>query len=129
MGFKGQFTWIQCMRQGGRKAISFTLTCNNMLQSETFDAAIIDGSAQLQPMMFRQLNLPAKKSLRFDFDTVGWDWCQGDIFAILDKKGQVNKKWQLNLKVPAPGDCKECHGTHKCRYCKQCILHKSYHIT
>ena len=105
MGLKGDFSWIQCMRQGGRKAISFTLTCNNMLQSETFDAAIIDGSAQLQPMMFRQLNLPAKKSLRFDFDTVGWDWCQGDTFAILDKKGQVDKKWQLNLKVPAPGDC------------------------
>lgn len=117
MGLKGDFSWIQCMRQGGRKAISFTLTCNNMLQSETFDAAIIDGSAQLQPMMFRQLNLPAKKSLRFDFDTVGWDWCQGDTFAILDKKGQVDKKWQLNLKAPAPGDCKECHGTHRCRYC------------
>lgn len=117
MGFKGEFSWIQCMRQGGGKAISFTLTCNNMLQSETFDAAIIDGSGQLQPMMFRQLNLPAKKSFRFDFDTVGWDWCQGDIFAILDKKGQIDKKWQLNLKVPAPGDCKECHGTHKCKYC------------
>lgn len=117
MSLKGEFYWIRSMRQGGRKAISFTLTCTNLFQSETIDAAIIDGTGQLQPMIFRQQTLKAKESLRFDFDTVDWDWCQGDIFALLDKKGQMGKKWVLNLKTYAPGECPECHGTHKCRQC------------
>lgn len=117
--FKGQFSWIQSMRQGGRKAISVSLTCTNLFQSETFDAAIIDGTGQLQPMVFTQLTLGAKKSLRFDMDTVGWDWCQGDTFAILDKNRQMDKhnKWTMNIKVPAPGECRDCHGTHKCKQC------------
>ena len=107
--FKGQFNWFQSMRQGGCKAISFTLTCTNIFQSETFDAAIIDGTGQLQPMVFTQLTLGAKK----------WDWCQGDTFAILDKNRQMDKhnKWTMNIKVPAPGECRDCHGTHKCKQC------------
>lgn len=119
MSFKGQFNWIQSMRQGGRKAISFTLTCTNLFKSETFDAAIVDGTGQLQPMLFLQLSLGSKKSFRFDIDTVGWDWCQGDTFAILDKNGQIGKgnKWTLNIHVPAPGECHDCHGTHKCKQC------------
>lgn len=119
MSFRGQFNWIQCIRQGGKKAVSFTLTCTNMFQSEVFDAAIMDGAGQLQPMLFRQEKLAAGKSFRFDFDTVGWDWCQGDTFAILDKKGQIDRRnqWTLNIRVPAPGECKECHGTHKCKCC------------
>lgn len=60
MSFKGQFNWIQSMRQGGRKAISFTLTCTNLFKSETFDAAIIDSTGQQQPMLFSQLSLGAK---------------------------------------------------------------------
>ena len=117
MSFKGEFYWIRSMRQGGRKAISFTLTCTNLFQSETIDAAIVDGTGQLQPMIFRQQTLKAKESLRFDFDTVDWDWCQGDTFTILDKKGQMGQKWVLNLKTYAPGECPDCHGTHKCRQC------------
>ena len=117
MSLKGEFYWIRSMRQGGRKAISFTLTCTNLFQSETIDAAIIDGTGQLQPMIFRQQTLKAKESLRFDFDTVDWDWCQGDIFAILDQNGQMGKKWVLNLKTYAPGECPECHGSYKCRQC------------
>lgn len=119
MSFKGQFNWIQSMRQGGRKAISFTLTCTNLFQSETFDAAIIDGTGQQQPMLFSRLSLAAQKSFRFDMDTVGWDWCQGDTFAVLDKNGQIGKdnKWTLNIHVPAPGECRDCHGTHKCKQC------------
>ena len=117
--FKGQFNWFQSMRQGGCKAISFTLTCTNIFQSETFDAAIIDGTGQLQPMVFTQLTLGAKKSLRFDMDTVGWDWCQGDTFAILDKNRQMDKhnKWTMNITVLASGECRDCHGTHKCKQC------------
>ena len=119
MSFKGQFNWIQSMRQGGRKAISFTVTCTNPFKSETFHAAIIDCTGQQQPMLFSQLSLGAKKSFRFDMDTVGWDWCQGDTFAVLDKNGQMGKdnKWTLNIHVPAPGECRDCHGTHKCKLC------------
>ena len=126
MSFKGQFNWIQSMRQGGRKAISFTLTCTNLFQSETFDAAIIDGTGQQQPMLFSRLSLAAKKSFRFDMDTVGWDWCQGDTFAVLDKNGQIGKdnKWTLNIHVPAPGECRDCHGTdnytHEISSCEVC---------
>lgn len=117
------------MRQGGRKAISFTLTCTNLFQSETIDAAIVDGTGQLQPMIFRQQTIKAKESLRFDFDTVDWDWCQGDIFAVLDKKGQMGQKWVLNLKTYAPGECPECHSTHKCRQCNGTgmIFHRPTH--
>ena len=60
MSFKGEFYWIRSMRQGGRKAISFTLTCTNLFQSETIDAAIVDGTGQLQPMIFRQQTIKAK---------------------------------------------------------------------
>lgn len=129
MSFKGEFYWIRSMRQGGRKAISFTLTCTNLFQSETIDAAIVDGTGQLQPMIFRQQTIKAKESLRFDFDTVDWDWCQGDIFAVLDKKGQMGQKWVLNLKTYAPGECPECHGTHKCRQCNGTgmIFHRPTH--
>ena len=35
----------------------------------------------------------------------------------LDENGKMAQKWTLNLKVPAPGECKDCHGTHKCRNC------------
>lgn len=117
MSFKGEYNWILSKRQSGRKAISFTLTCMNIFQSETFNAAIIDGSGHIQPMIFHQQTLAAKKSFRFDYDTVGWDWCQGDIFAILDKHEQMVQKWPLNLRVPAPGECSECHGIHKCISC------------
>lgn len=117
MSFKGQYNWISSFRQGGRKAISFTLTCTNMFQSETFDAVIIDGNSQKEPMFFRGVSLKAKKSLRFDYDTVGWDWQQGDYFAILDKHNNISKSWPIDLKIPAPGECQDCHGTHRCRFC------------
>lgn len=117
MSLKGSFYWSHSMRQGGRKVISFTLKCTNLFQSETLDAAIMAGTGQIQPMIFRQIMIKAKETLRFDFDTVNWDWCQGDIFAILDKKGQMDRKWVLNLKTYAPGECPECHGTHKCWCC------------
>ena len=28
-----------------------------------------------------------------------------------------DNKWTLNIHVPAPGECRDCHGTHKCKYC------------
>lgn len=117
MSLRGEFHWIRSMRQGGRKAISFTLTCTNLFRSETIDAAIIDSTGHVQPMIFRQQTIKAKESLRFDFDSIDWDWCQGDMFALLDRNGQMTKKWVLNLSTYAPGECPECHGTHKCRQC------------
>lgn len=117
MNFKGQFTWIQSLRLGGRKAISFTLSCTNVLFDETFDAAILDGSGSSQPLYFTNQAIPARKSLRFDYDTVGWDWCQGDKFVILDKKGKIKKEWVANMRTYAYGECPTCHGTHRCPQC------------
>ena len=37
MALKGTFNWYKSIWQGGEKAISFILLCENMFQSETFD--------------------------------------------------------------------------------------------
>lgn len=116
MGFNGNFSWVQSVRRG-RKAISFTLKNTNFLQSETFDAAIIAKDEKVNPMRFQQICLSAGKSYRFDFDSVGWDWCQGDIFAILNKRGEITQHWELEIQTYAPGECPECHGNHKCKTC------------
>ena len=117
MNLKGQFNWIQSLRLGGRKAISFTLSCTNLLYDETFNAAILDGSGSLQPLYFTNQSIPARKSLRFDYDTVGWDWCQGDKFVILDNKGKIKAEWVVNMRAYAYGECPTCHGTHQCPQC------------
>ena len=117
MNLKGEFSWIQSLRLGGRKAISFTLKCTNLLYDETFNAAILDGSGSSQPIYFTNQSIPARKSLRFDYDTVGWDWCQGDKFVILDKKGKIKAEWVVNMRTYAYGECPTCHGTHRCPQC------------
>lgn len=117
MGMKGKFEWYNSLRAGGRKAISFTLTCDNLFQSETFDCAIMSSNGTAQPMIWRNQILKAKQSLRFNFDTVDWQWCNGDTFVILGKKDSIKHKWPLSLQMYAPGECPECHGTHKCRKC------------
>lgn len=115
MGFKGKFDWYVSLRSGGRKAIAFTLTCDNMFQSETFDCAIMGAGAA--PMYFRNQTLKAKQSLTFSFDTVDWQWCNGDTFVILGKNDSIKAKWPLSLRMYAPGECPDCHGTHRCRKC------------
>lgn len=117
MALKGTFSWYNSIQQGGKKAISFTLYCDNLFSSETFDCAIIDSAAQVTPQVRRQISLKAKQSFRFDFDSCGWDWCVGDYFAILGKNDKIEKRWDLNLKIYGRGECPECHGTHKCKYC------------
>lgn len=117
MGFKGKFEWYSSLRSGGRKSITFTLTCDNLFQGETFDCAIMSNNGMTQPMIFRQLKLKAKQSLLFNLDTVDWEWSNGDTFVILGKNDSIKKKWPLNLQMYAPGECPECHGTHKCRKC------------
>lgn len=117
MGLKGKFEWYNSLRLGGRKAISFILTCDNLFQEETFDCAIMANNGIVQPMVFRQLKLKAKQSLQFNFDTIDWQWSNGDTFVILGKNDAIKQKWPLNIQMYAPGECPECHGTHKCRKC------------
>lgn len=117
MGLKGKYEWYESLHAGGLKCISFTLTCDNLFQSETFDCAITANNGAVQPMIFRNLSLKAKQSYRFNYDTVGWQWCNGDIFVLLGKNDSIKERWPLNLRSYAPGECPECHGTHKCRHC------------
>lgn len=129
MSFKGKFTWITSLTQGGRKAISFTLKNDNLLQPEIFDAAIVDGSNTIPTKRIYQMKLRAGEKVIFNADNGEWDWAQGDFFAILNKKGEIKERWDLNLPTLAPGECKECHGTHKCGSCggKGKILNRSQH--
>ena len=117
MRFNGKFEWFISLHQGGKKAISFTLTCKNMLMPETFDCAIIDSSGQVPPQIRRQVKLKPNESFTFNYDTCRWDWCQGDFFAILGKNDKIEKRWDLNLKVYSRGECPDCHGTHRCVKC------------
>lgn len=117
MSFRGSFDWFTSLHQGGKKAISFTLTCKNMLMPETFDCAIIDITGQQPSQIRRRIKLKPNESFIFNYDTCGWDWCQGDFFAILGKNDKIQKRWDLNLKVYARGECPECHGSHRCVKC------------
>ena len=117
MSFRGKFEWFRSLHQGGKKAISFTLTCKNMLMPETFDCAIIDSTGQQPSLIRRNLKLKPNESFTFNFDTCGWDWCQGDFFAILGKNDKIEQKWDLNLKICGRGECPECHGSHRCVKC------------
>ena len=56
MALKGAFNWYNSIQQGGRRAISFTLLCDNMFQTETFDCAIIDSGAHVPPQIRRQIS-------------------------------------------------------------------------
>jgi len=117
MSFRGKFEPFTSLRQGGKKSYSFVLTCKNMLMPETFDCAIMDCSGQQQTQFYRHLKLKANESKVFNYDTCGWDWCQGDSFVILNEKDKILQRWDLNLKIYARGECPECHGGHKCAKC------------
>ncbi|MBQ6204004.1 MAG: hypothetical protein IJK46_07920 [Prevotella sp.] len=117
MGFRGRFEWFTSLHQGGKRAISFTLTCKNMLLPETFDCAIIDSTGNQPTQIRRHLKLKPNESFTFNYDSCGWDWCQGDFFAILGKNDKIKKRWDLNLKIYGRGECPECHGSHRCIKC------------
>lgn len=117
MGFKGTFSWINAAHLGGRKAISFTLECTNLLLEKEFDCAIFDGTGQRPPQIRRKVSLHPRKSFVFNYDTCGWDWCPGDYFAILGRKDKIVQRWDLDLQTYKPGECPDCHGTHKCIAC------------
>lgn len=128
MALKGSFKWINSLQKGGRKSISFTLLCDNLFQSETFDCAIVDSSGQMPPQIRRQITLKAKQSFKFDYDSCGWDWCIGDYFALLGKNDKILKRWDLNVKVYKRGECPDCHGTQRCKECNGNGIHYHKHI-
>ena len=78
---------------------------------------IISDEFNQQPWFFRGQQFKAGRSYRFDFDTVNWQWYQHDYFAILGKNDKIVQRWQLNLKEYGPGECPDCHGTHRCKHC------------
>lgn len=116
MGFSGRFELAPQRRLANTLMYSFVLKNNSWFGSDTIDCVICDEYGR-QPWYFRGQVLKAGNSYRFDFDTVNWTWCQHDYFAIIDKNNRIIQKWQLNLREYAPGECPECHGTHKCRKC------------
>ncbi len=98
-----------------------------MLMPETFDCAIMDSTGQQPTKFFRHERLKANESKIFNYDTCGWDWCQGDAFVILDKNDKIKQRWDLNLKIYAHGECPECHGNHKCIKCNGSGVIKDIH--
>ncbi len=117
MSLKGKFEWAQSARKGGFRIVSFVLTNDNFFTSETFNAGIVNALNGQLGMQFASLTLERGKSLRFDYDTVDWDWCQGDAFVILDSNGKVKDNWVLRIPQLRPGECNECHGSHRCGAC------------
>ena len=116
MALKGSFEKRISARVNSIRIYSFTLTNTGWLGSETFDCMLSD-TVGGQPWYFRSQTLKSGNAMRFDFDTVGWSWCQGDFFAILGRKDKIEHSWQLRLKEYSSGECPECHGTHKCNHC------------
>jgi len=117
MSLKGSFTLFYPQRLGGHiKTWQFVLKNTNMMFSETVDVMLMDCHGQ-KPFYFRNVKLKAGESVAFNLDTVDWEWYQDDFAAIIDSNNKIHKKWQFHIKEYKPGECPDCHGTHKCRYC------------
>lgn len=114
---KGSFRRVISARAAGLPVYSFELRNTAWLRSVTVDLLISDASG-LKPWYFRETVIKAGHSVIFNPDTCGWDWAQGDFCALLGKNDRMESKWELRLKVYAPGECPECHGTHKCSHCR-----------
>ena len=117
MSFSGEFKLITSQRAAGVRIWSFSLKCTNWLQSETIDFMLCD-CYERQPWYYRKQTIKAGQVFRFDYDTVGWQWYQGDYFAILGKNDKIEERWFLRLPEYGPGECPECHGTHRCSHCR-----------
>ena len=117
MSFKGTFSRYTSNRISGHIFISFSLKCTNLMFGETIDIGLFpsDGS---QPWYYRNLKFKAGQTYVFNYDSIDWNWCQGDYIAILEAGNKVTQKWVLQLKEYGPGECPECHGIHKCRHCR-----------
>ncbi len=115
MGLKGNFRKVSCQRLGG-KMWSFELSNTNWILKSTYNIAIYDANRQ-QPWFWRGQVLDAGKTVAFNYDTVDWLFCQGDTVVLLDDNNRVIDQWTLQLREYGPGECPECHGSHKCRRC------------
>ena len=104
MSFSGNFSCINSVKLAGMRIFSFSLKCNNWIQSETIDFMISDAQ-NISPLIFRNRKIKAGSVLTFNYDTCGWQWHQGDYFAILGKNGKIAQSWQLSLKEYDYGEC------------------------
>lgn len=117
MSFKATFNLIPSKRFNNHISLwSLTLKCTNVLFGETVDIGLFpsDGS---QPWYFRNIKFKAGQSYIFDYDTVDWKWRQDDYAAILGPNNSIVEKFLFHMKEYGPGECPECHGTHKCKKC------------
>ena len=116
MSFKVTFTKKSSQRLAGIITVSCTITCTNWMFGDTVDIALFDCYG-LNPWYYRNLKFKSGQSYTFDYDTVGWQWCQGDFIAIVNKNNKILQKWHLQIPEYRQGECPECHGSHKCRSC------------
>lgn len=114
--FKGSFHRVPLQKCMGMIGYSFSLKNTDWFGKEKVDIVVCDAYGQ-QPWYFRDTVIKAGETFEINRDTVGWDWAQGDFCALLDKRNRITQKWELQLKVYGPGECPDCHGTHKCRHC------------
>lgn len=118
MGIKGSFSLGPVQRLGGEiRMWQFTLQNTNMMFSETVDVMLCDCYGQ-SPFYFRNVKLKAGQSVVFNLDTVDWTWYQDDFAAIIDSNNRIITKWKFHIPEYRPGECPDCHGTKKCRYCR-----------
>ena len=114
-----EYEWQQygSLRKGGQLSFSLMITCTRWWRTEKVPFRLVDGSGQLSPKD-GYIELEAGKSVRIDYDTYDWDWCNGDFIIIFDKKGREYDRIVFNKRTYAPGECPECHGSHQCVACK-----------
>jgi hypothetical protein len=116
MGLKGSFHRKNSTKLFGIPIMAFVIENTNFLQSETFDLSISDGFGR-NTWFWRNQVLKRGEYMEFSLDTVNKEICQGDIVCLLGANDKVLQRWQLQLPEYAPGECPECHGTHKCSAC------------
>ena len=113
-----EYTWQQfnCDHKGGQLSYSLMITCKRWFRTEKVAFKLVDGSGQIPPKD-GYIELAAGMSFRIDYDTYGWDWCDGDYIIIFDKKGREYDRQIFRKKTYVPGQCPECHGSHQCAAC------------
>lgn len=125
--FEGKFVRSNSPRTGVI-IVSFILSNTNWFRDKTIDIWIHDVSGQRQRRM--TLETHNNRSYTFNVETMGWDWAEGDVFAIVNKRGKVEQQWQCKLSEGRRGVCPSCGGTQKCSACngEGYWLTDNYHI-
>ncbi len=125
--FSGKFVRSRSSRTG-MIIVSFVLTNKNWFMNETIDILIHDASGMKQHRMTLETKNGA--SYTFNVETMGWDWADYDVFAIVNRRGKVLQQWQCRLSEERKGVCHSCRGTQKCSACngEGYWLDERYHI-